>query len=164
MYDKKRVALASYYQIVGVLLPSNPQQTSVTEGAECIENNLHISCSDWRRVAIGLLPEDMVNTDVDGSYAYNELYATGTDMPMTYLNDVLFYGTLMHVETQITPIEDLFVFDVDTILAGRTNYIRAGSNYVRWRRPAGALVKPSTATYIGKYLIDLLAGERIMKV
>lgn len=131
---------SEYYQSVGVLLPSDPGQTDVTEGALYLANNPHIAISDWRRVAIGLLPEGMSNADTDGSYAYSELYYEDSAYPMTYINDVLFYGTLQGVEFLFKPNEDLFVFNVDTVLAGRIEYIQAGKINVRSLRSGSSEV------------------------
>ncbi len=134
---------SEYYQSVGVLLPSDPGQTDVTEGALYLANNPHIAISDWRRVAIGLMPEGMSNADTDGTYANSELYYEDSGYPMTYINDVLFYGTLKSVKILFKPNEDMFEFNVDTVLAGRTEYIRAGKINVRSLRSVSSEVLQS---------------------
>lgn len=119
--------LGDYYQIIGVLLPKDTSQTDVTEGARFLADNPHISYADWRRIATGLLPEGMNNTDTDGVFAYNELYNEGLQSFMTYINDVLFYGTVTSKITQPKLEDDILTFKVDTVLFGRSEYLVDGA-------------------------------------
>lgn len=149
--------LGEYYQSVGMLVPKNGEETDVTAGVELLSGNEHIAYSDWRRVVTGLLPEGMVNVDIDGVYTYE----ASPGQPLTNLNDVLFYGTLEKKTIDGFPgypvNDDLLHFKVDTVLQGRSEHINPDVQvYVYAPRPEFIPVhKP------GKNLWDAIVAPKI---
>jgi len=169
--------LSEYYQYVGVLLPKDSEQTDVTDGARLLEDNPRVAYTDWRRVAIGMLPEGMTNADTDGNSGgylneyYENLIPFYEDYEdvfrhnMTYLNDILFYGTVQSRDIQTvfnrSNGEDVDIevltLAVDEILGGGMYWFNKGGKFVSVRVPCPPLDVLEAYPFLG-----LQIGERYL--
>ena len=176
--------LGEYYQYVGVLLPKDAEQIDVTVGARYLANNEHIAYTDWRRVAIGMLPDGMTNADVDGFSGdnmnefyeqfipYYEDYGDVLRHNMTYLNDVVFYGTVqsMDIQTAFNISEgkdeevEVLTLAVDKILEGRIRWFNKGGTmaYVRVPPPSNMGPLVSSEAPDANPFPGLEVGERYL--